>query len=181
METITGPIHVHTSVTELDVASLPGDLTLNSDELRATQAKGDVRVVTHAKDVDLNQVYGDAYVDDSRGEISIEPAGAYNIDARNRKGDVEVTLPPDASGTVNGHTQNGDIVSDYPLQISGDQSKTVSGVIGGGKAKITLSSEVGDLRIRKGDGFPESPMKPLPPKAPHLKVHPGDATHAVTQ
>jgi DUF4097 and DUF4098 domain-containing protein YvlB len=187
METITGPIHMHTSVTEMDVASLPGDLTLNSDVLRVTQAKGDVRVVTHAKDVDVNQVYGNTYVDDSRGDISIEPAGPYNIDAHNGKGDVEVTLPPDASGTVSGHTQNGDIVSDYPLEISGDQSKTVMGVIGGGKAKITLSSDVGDLRIRKGDGFPETPvapnptMKPIKPNAPHLKVHPGDATHAVTQ
>lgn len=184
METITGPIHVHTSVTEMDVAALPGDLTLNSDALRVTQAKGQVRVVTHAKDVDVSQVYGDTYVDDSRGDISIAPAGAYNIDARNAKGDVEVTLPPNASGTVNGHTQNGDIVSDYPLDISGDTSKTVMGVIGGGKAKITLSSDVGDLRIRKGDGFPETPLAPTPPrspKAPHLKVHPGDATHAVTQ
>ncbi|HVC46026.1 MAG TPA: DUF4097 family beta strand repeat-containing protein [Terracidiphilus sp.] len=184
METVMGPIHVHTSMTEMDLASLPGDLTLNSDVLRATQAKGDVRVVTHAKDVDLNQIYGDTYVDDSRGEISIEPAGSYSVDARNGKGDVEVTLPPNASGTVTGHTQNGDIVSDYPLQISGNESKTVSGVIGSGKGKITLSADVGDLRIRKGDGFPETPMTPTPPaspKGPRLKVHPGDATHAVTQ
>lgn len=184
METITGPIQMHTSVTEMDVAALPGDLTLNSDELRVTQSKGDVRVVTHAKDVDLNQVYGNSYVDDSRGNISIEPGGAYNIDARNGKGDVEITLPPNASGTVNGHTQNGDIVSEYPLQISGDESKTVTGTIGGGKAKITLSAEVGDLRIRKGEAFPTAPVTPgapVPPKAPHLKVHPGDATKTVTQ
>ncbi|MGB6974657.1 MAG: DUF4097 family beta strand repeat-containing protein [Terracidiphilus sp.] len=184
LETITGPIHMHTSVTEMDVASLPGDLTLNSDELRATQAKGEVRVVTHAKDVDLNQIYGDTYVDDSRGEISIAPAGPFSIDARNGKGDVEITLPPNASGTVNGHTQNGDIVSDYPLQISGDESKTVTGVIGGGKAKITLSADVGDLRIHKGDSLsemPAMPTAPTAPKAPRLKVHPGDATHAVTQ
>lgn len=184
METLSGPIHVHTSVTEMDVAALPGDLTLNSDVLRVTQSKGPVRVVTHAKDVDLNQVYGDSYVNDNRGDITIEPAGPYNIDAQNRKGDVEITLPPNASGAVNGHTDNGDIVSDYPLQISGDESKTVTGVIGGGKAKISLSTDVGDLRIRKGQGFPETlapPMPPPAPNAPHLKVHPGDSTKTVRQ
>ncbi|HUX44172.1 MAG TPA: DUF4097 family beta strand repeat-containing protein [Terracidiphilus sp.] len=184
METIGGPVHLHTPVTDLDVATLPGDLTLNSDELRVTQAKGQVRVVTRAKDVDLNQIYGDTYVEDSRGQITIEPAGPYNVEAKNGKGDVEVTLPPNASGTVEGRTHNGDIVSDYPLTISGDTSKTVTGTIGSGKAKITLSADIGDLRIRKGSGFaaaPPTPMAPMPPNAPHLKAPRGNAPQPVTQ
>ena len=65
MENIAGPVHLHTSVTDLELATLPGDLTLNSDDLRVTEAKGQVRVITHAKDVDLSQIYGDTYVDDS--------------------------------------------------------------------------------------------------------------------
>ena len=79
------------------------------------------------------------------GQISVEPAGNYSIEARNGKGDVEVTLPPDSSATVDGHTHNGDIVTDFPLAISGDESKTISGRIGGGQSKVTLSADVGDL------------------------------------
>ena len=172
MENITGPLHLHTSVTELELATLPGDMTLNSDDLRVTEAKGQVRISTHAKDVDLSQIYGDTVVNNSRGQISIEPAGPYSIEARSGKGDVEVTLPPDASVTVDGRTHNGDIVSDFPLMINGEESKTVSGRIGGGVGKVSLVADVGDLRIKKGSGFP--PMPPTPPapaapNAPHLK------------
>ncbi|HVZ84294.1 MAG TPA: DUF4097 family beta strand repeat-containing protein [Terracidiphilus sp.] len=175
METLSGPLHLHTSITDLELASLPGDLTLNSDDLRVTEAHGQVRVTTRAKDVDLSQIYGDTYVSDSRGQISIAPAGSYNVEATNGKGDVQLTLPPDASATVDGHTRNGDIVSDYALPDLGDgDSKTAHVVVGGGKAKITLTSDVGDIHINKGSGFaPEPPAPPAPPaspKAPHLKA-----------
>jgi DUF4097 and DUF4098 domain-containing protein YvlB len=179
MENVAGPLHIHTSVTEVELATLPGDLTLNSDDLRVTEAKGQVRISTHSKDVDLTQIYGDTVVSNSRGQISIEPAGPYSIDAKNGKGDVEITLPPDASASVDGRTHNGDIVSDFPLVIDGDQSKTVSGKIGAGTGKISLVADIGDLRIKKGQGFPP-PAPPAPatsaapppagPNAPHLKA-----------
>ncbi len=185
MENVDGTVHLHTSVTDLDVASLPGDLTLNSDDLRVTQAKGQVRVTTRAKDVDLNQIYGDTYVDDSRGQISIEPAGNYNVEAKNGKGDVEITLPPDASASVDGHTHNGDIVSDFGLSINGDESKTVSGRIGSGQARVSLSADVGDIHIKHGSGFTaETPVPsapPAPPNAPHLKAPKTPPAQPVTQ
>lgn len=176
-ETIGGPIHVHTSMTDLDIAQLPGDLTLNSDDLRVTEAKGPVRVTTHSKDVDLSEIYGDVQVSDRDGRVAVEPAGSYNLDVKNDKGDVEVTLPPNASASVDGRTRNGDIVSDFALMISGDEDKTVSGRIGGGAARISLSTDNGDLGIRRGTGFAglppnaaAEPAAPLSPNAPHLKA-----------
>ena len=182
MENITGPLHLHTSVTDLEVETLPGDMTLDSDDLRVTEAKGPVRVTTHAKDVDLSQIYGDTYVKDSRGQITIEPAGSYAVDATNGKGDVEITLPPDFSATVDGRTHNGDIVSDYPLVINGDENKTVSGTIGSGKNKISLVADVGDLRIKKGSGFPPAPpTPPASPNAPHLRAPKSGPEQPVSQ
>jgi DUF4097 and DUF4098 domain-containing protein YvlB len=175
METISGPVHLHTSVTTLDVAALPGDLTLDSDDLRVTEAQGAVHVTTHAKDVDLSQIYGDSYVENKDGRISVEPAGSYNVEARNDKGDVEVTLPPNANATVDGHTRNGEIMNDYGLAVSGDEDKTVSGKIGAGGPTIQISSNNGDLGVKKGPAFPPAPAAvPVPPKAPanapHLKA-----------
>jgi DUF4097 and DUF4098 domain-containing protein YvlB len=132
-----------------------------------------VHVVTHSKDIDLSQIYGDSYVEDRDGRISVEPAGAYSVEAKNGKGDVEVTLPPNASATVNGHTRNGDIVTDFALAVSGDESKTVNGRIGSGASRIILSAENGDLRIKKGSGFPAAPSAPpavAAPNVPHLKT-----------
>lgn len=182
MENLTGPVHLHTSVTDLEFGALPGDMTLNDDDLRVTEAKGPVRVTTKSKNVDLTQIYGESYVENRDGDVSIAPAGPYAIDAtiKSGHGDMEITLPPNASANVDGRTQNGDIVSDFPLTISGDESKTVTGRIGGGAAKIVLSTDVGDVRIKRGSGFPatppapavssSAPMPPTPPNARHLRA-----------
>jgi len=179
LENVSNAVNLHTSVTDLQLAALPGDMTLNSDDLRVNEAKGAVHVVTHSKDIDLSEIYGDSYVEDRDGRISVEPAGNYGVEAKNGKGDVEVTLPPNASATVDGRTRNGDIFSEFGLTISGDESKTVNGRIGSGGPRIVLTAENGDLRIKKGSEFPSAPPAPTAstapkapetPNAPHLKT-----------
>jgi DUF4097 and DUF4098 domain-containing protein YvlB len=190
MENISGAVHLHTSVTDLQVAELPGDLTLNDEDLHVNEAKGQVRVTTHSKDIDLSQIYGDSYVDDRNGRIAVEPAGNFGVEAKNGKGDVEVTLPPNASVTVDGHTRNGDITTEFALPVSGDENKTVQGRIGSGGAHITLNAENGDVRIKKGSGFPAAPPAPNAPatpkapvssKVPHLKTPKVPPAQPVTQ
>jgi len=171
METVSGPVHLHTSVTELQLGELPGDLTLNSDDLRINQAKGQVRVTTHSKDIDLSQIYGDSYVEDRDGRIAIEPAGAFGIEAKNSKGDVEVTLPPNASAKVDARTRNGDIVSEYAIAASEGENKAASFTIGSGATRIVLSAENGDVRIKKGSAYPAAPAAPNAPAAAPNALH----------
>ena len=183
MENVTGDVHLHTSVTDLEVASLPGDLTLNSDDLRVTEAKGQVRVTTHSKDIDLSQIYGDTYVENRNGRISVSPAANFGVEAKNSKGDVEVTLPPNASATVNARTHNGDIVSDFAMPSTEGENKLATFQIGSGTARIVLTAENGDVHIKKGAPMPSTPPSPpmlnVPPypktpdlssKTPHLKT-----------
>jgi DUF4097 and DUF4098 domain-containing protein YvlB len=186
LESVSGPVHLHTSVTDLQVAELPGDLTLNSDDLRVTEAKGQVRVVTHSKDVDLSEISGDSYVEDRDGRIAIEPAGNFSVDAKNSKGDVELTLPPNASASVSARTRNGDIVSEYTMPNLGDgENKAVTFQIGSGGSKVTLSTDNGDLRIKKGSAFPATPASApaaeAAPNAPHLKAPKVPPAQPVTQ
>ena len=185
VETISGGVHLRTSVTNLDLAALPGDLTLDNDDLRVTEAKGPVHVVTHSKDVDFSQIDGDTYVEDRNGTISVEPAGSYGVEAKNEKGDVNVTLPPDGSATVNGRTHNGDVVTDFALAVSGDEDKTVTGKIGSGAARIVLSTDNGDLHIKKGPAgnaaASASPTAPSPPNARHMKASKTPPPPPVTQ
>jgi DUF4097 and DUF4098 domain-containing protein YvlB len=161
------------------VAELPGDLTLNSDDLRVTEAKGQVRVTTHSKDVDLSQIYGDTYVEDRDGRVSVEPAGNFGVDAKNSKGDIELSLPPNASANVAARTHNADIVSDYPIPSSDDENKTAQFNIGSGSSRIILTTDNGDVRIKRGSAFPTVPPPPAvegelsapeAPKTPHLKT-----------
>jgi DUF4097 and DUF4098 domain-containing protein YvlB len=184
MENVAQPIDMHTSITDIQVASLPGRLSLDSDDLRVVEAKGAVHIVTHDKDIDLTQIYGDTYVEDSTGSVSVAPAGSFSVQASNRKGGVELTLPPNASGTVDGSTRNGDIETDYALSVSGDENKTVSGKIGSGGPKIVLSAVDGDLRIKKGSAFPPTPPTPGAESAqhvPHLKAPKAGPVEPVSQ
>jgi DUF4097 and DUF4098 domain-containing protein YvlB len=197
LESISGPIHLHTSVTDVQVAELPGDLTLNSDDLRINQAKGVVRVSTHSKDVDLNQIYGDSIVENRNGRIAVEPAGNYAVDAKNSKGDVELTLPPNASATVTARTHNGDIISDYAIPSNDGQDKSATFQIGSGGTKIVLSAENGDVHIKKSTTIPPppptapnppsgakppvAPKAPAAPNAPHLRPSKALPAQPVTQ
>ena len=174
MENVAGPVHLHTTVTDLELVSLPGDMTLNSDDLRITEAKGPVHVVTHSKDINLSQIYGDSYVEDRNGRISVEPAGNYGVEAKNSKGDVEVTLPPNASATVIARTHNGEIISDYPAPSPEGDNKLATFQIGSGGTKITLSAENGDVRIKKGStSFPAAPPAPNAVAVPKAPAAPG--------
>ena len=185
MENVTGPVHLRTSVTTVDAVQLPGELILNDDDLRVIGAKGQVHVTTHSKDVDLSQIDGDSHVEDRDGNIRIELTGTYSADATNSKGDVEITLPPNASATVSGHTHNGEVVTDFGLTVSGDEDKTVTGRIGSGTAHIVLSADNGDLHIKKGSAVPPeeptAPSAPAPPNARHLKSPKTPPAQPVTQ
>jgi len=188
IENAGAQLTLHTPYTDVQIASLPGDMTMDSDNLRVSDAKGPVHVVTRSKDIDLSEIYGDSYVESSNGTISVEPAGAYGVEAKNNKGDVELTLPPDASATVSGQAHNGDIVTDYGLTVSGDEDKTVSGKIGSGAAHIVLNTSNGDLHIKKGSAFPaaapaapNAANAPAAPKAPHLKSNKALPQQPVTQ
>ncbi len=186
-ENLIGGTHLHTSVTDLELGDLTGDMTLDDDDLRVTGARGQVRVTTHSKDIDLGEIAGDVSIDDRNGNISIEPAGNYDIEARNDSGngDIELTLPANASATINAHTHNGDIVSDFPMPSPGDEdNKTVNFALGSGQAKITLSTDVGDVRIKRGSpanaSVFEPPIPPTAPHTPHLRA-PKVPVEAVTQ
>jgi DUF4097 and DUF4098 domain-containing protein YvlB len=190
IENIAAPVSLHTTITNVQLTELPGDLTLNSDDLRITDAKGPVHVASHSKDIDLSQIYGDSNVEDRNGRIAVEPAGNYSVEANNSKGDVEVTLPPNASVTVDGRTRNGEIITDFGLSVSGDESKTVSGRIGSGGSRIILVADNGDVRIKKGSGLPPEPPtasgQSVPkvaaaPNAPHLKTPKALPAQPVTQ
>jgi DUF4097 and DUF4098 domain-containing protein YvlB len=178
-------VHFHSSRTDLEFARLPGDMSLNGDSLHATQVIGPIRVIcSRSKDIEMSQVFGDTHIEDKDARVELEMAGSYPVDVKNTKGDVEVSLPENAGMTVDARTHNGDIVSDFPLEISGDENKTATGTIGKGGPKLILQTEHADLRIRKAGDAPPMPPAPSAPKVgsapkapsapgvPHLKAAP---------
>jgi len=106
------------------------------------------------------------------------------VQVSNSKGDVNLTLPPGASGTVDGNTRNGQIVTDYALTVSGQVNQTVTGRIGSGGPKFVLSAIDGDLRIRRGPPAPPQPPAPgseVSQHVRHLRPPPSGPVEPVAQ
>jgi DUF4097 and DUF4098 domain-containing protein YvlB len=121
-------------------------------------------------------------VENRDGRISVEPAGTFAVEAKNSKGDVEVTLPPNASASVNAKTHNGDIVSDFPAPSTEGENKIANFQIGTGGPRVVLSADNGDVRIKKGSSTPgPPPSTAATPNAPHLKAPKTVLSKPVTQ
>ena len=172
IENVTGSIHLHTSVTDLQVAELPGDITLNSDDLRVSEAKGTVHVITRSKDVDLNEIYGDSSVEDRDGTISVEPAGVYAVDAKNGKGDIELTLPPNASATVDGRSRNGDMSRSLGSPWSAKRTRRSAAKSAQAQRRLCSAPTTATCASRKAQpSLPRPPRRPWQPR-PTLRPPP---------
>ena len=160
MENISGSLHLHTSVTDLQLQQLTGDMSLNTDELKIHEARGPVRLTTHSKDIDLTGIAGETWVESRDGRIAVETAGNYPIVVKNTRGDVEVTLPENASASIGATVRNGEILSDFNAPSAGEgTTKSITFPVGGGKVQVQLSTENGDVRIKRGTSATPEPAQ----------------------
>src|SRR6185437_15839028 len=129
LNTIQGSVQVHFTSDRGDLSAhqMTGDLTADGRyrDLTLTQVKGGISVSgdltgtvhmedlsgpvhlhTPVTDMQFEQLPGDIVVEDRNGNISISPAGPFGIDAKSTSGEgnLDITLPPNASATVNGST-----------------------------------------------------------------------------
>jgi hypothetical protein len=56
---IGSPVHFHSSRTDVEVVSIPGDLSIDSGDLQLNNATGPARISTSAKDVECTGITGD--------------------------------------------------------------------------------------------------------------------------
>ncbi len=192
LEHVSQNVHFHSSRTELELGRLDGDITMDSDDLHITQAAGPVRVVTRSKNIEATQISGDIHIEDTNGEVNIvavNPLG--NIVVNNKNQPVTLTLPQNANFTINGNTTEGDVETDFGLNVTGsDNRHNVSGQVGKGGVKIEVNQDHGDIRVRKGENTalmpaappaaPEPPPPP-PPNAKHLRSPKGAAAQPSVQ
>jgi Putative adhesin len=163
MERIQAPLHLHSSRTDMEVARIAGDLTMDSNDLRMQQVQGPIKVITHSKSIDLNQVYGDIHIENADNDVTVTsglPLG--NVYINNRHASINMGVPTGSSFSVDARAQNGEISTDFSLKNSHENnSSTLSGEVGNGGAKIVLNSDQGDIHLTKAEMV--APLPPLPP------------------
>jgi DUF4097 and DUF4098 domain-containing protein YvlB len=151
LKNVQGPLHLHSSRTEIQATRLDGEVSLSDGDLTVENAIGPVLVSTRAMDIMLKHIQGPVTVKNSDGSITVsvvDPVAAMDI--LNRNGSVDVTLPEAAKFSVQGAANDGEINSDFKLsQTSANDRATASGSVGGGGPMLQILAEKGDIHLHK--------------------------------
>jgi DUF4097 and DUF4098 domain-containing protein YvlB len=151
---ISSTVHFQSSRTDMEMAKLDGDLVLESGDLRASSLAGPTRVITRSKDIRLDNFTGNVHIEDNNSDIELTPGKLPlgNIQITNHRGRIHLVLPADAAFQLEAHTTQGEISSDFSgVNVeSHARGAQATGAIGGGGPQIQLSTDRGDIEIRKG-------------------------------
>jgi len=175
---VSKTVTFHSSRTEMEFARLDGRLDLDSGDLRADSLYGPMRLTTRSKDIALEGLSGDLRLEDQNGTVEVGLHKPGNIQIDNRKGDVQVSIPPDTAIKVEARTREGEIESDFDeikVDNRGHES-SASGSIGTNGPRLVMNCEKGTIEIRKGTVSVVPPTPPAPPAGPG---RPGKPTKAL--
>jgi len=174
---ITKTVTFKSARTDMEFSRLDGRLDLDSGDLRADSLTGPMRLITRSKDIRLDGLSGDLRLQDNNGTVEVGLHNPGNIQIENRKGDVQVTIPPNTAIKVEARSRGGEISSDFSeLQINnGDGQASASGSIGNNGPKLVINNEHGTVEIRKGTVTVATPPAPAVPAAPGKPAKPAKA------
>jgi DUF4097 and DUF4098 domain-containing protein YvlB len=162
---ISKTVGFHSSRTDMEFAHLDGRLDLDSGDLRADSLFGPMRLTTHSKDISLEGLSGDLRLEDSNGTVEVGLHKPGNIQIDNRKGDVQIMIPPATPLKVEARTRSGEISTDFEeIKVdSHNNQASASGSIGANGPRLAINCDKGTIEIRKGAVAVVPPAPPAPP------------------
>ena len=164
-----------TSRSDMEIASVPGDISISSDEVRGSELSGPSRVVTGSKNIHLEDVSGDLEVQSNNGDVEVTTSGKQagkvmvstqhgdvaltlaskstpdKVTVSTQHGDITLSLPSGGGFQINADTRKGDISSDFDaLKIEqANGTSRASGTVGNGVSKLLVNTDTGDIKIGK--------------------------------
>jgi len=112
-------------------------------DVSARTVNGSVRVTTTGL-AEAGTVNGSVYVEMGRADWTNE------LEFSTVNGGLTLVLPAGLNTEVRASTVNGDLVTDYPMTITGRFGKhRMNGTIGSGGRSLNLSTVNGEIRLRK--------------------------------
>ncbi len=112
-------------------------------DVRASTVNGSVRVTTTGL-AEASTVNGSVYVEMGRADWTDD------LEFSTVNGGLTLVLPAGLNAEVRASSVNGDLVTDYPLTVTGRFSKhRMQGTIGSGGRSLNLSTVNGEIRLRK--------------------------------
>jgi hypothetical protein len=129
---------------------------LRGGEITLAGTRGDLEVTNHNGSVVLSDVSGGVRVSAQNGSITGELSGPVEPSASfaSLNGEIDLTLPGDASITARLRTDNGRLRSDFPLEVVerstflGRGAEVVAEINGGG-TPFVATTRSGDVVLRR--------------------------------
>jgi len=140
---------------DVTIIHLTGRMELDSSDVAISDVAGDARIVTHNKDIDVENVGGRLDVTDSHSDVKVgyaTPPGS-DINIANDSGDVDLTLPARSSFELSAVSRSGEVESDFQgpslKPVDDSDSGHLSGKFGGPGPKITINTSYGTIHLGK--------------------------------
>ncbi len=155
LENISQTVRFTSSRTSLLIASLPGQIELDSGSLQISDVPGNIRVATRDRDVNVDNTAGRIEIADAHGDVSVSlkqpPKDEINI--VDDTGGIDLALPSASTFEISASSRSGDVDSDFEAtglskQTSGDTT-TLNGKLGTRGPKISLATSYGTINLRK--------------------------------
>jgi hypothetical protein len=144
--------------------------TVNEGDITVENVSGDLEVNNTNGSITLRQIAGSAVAQTVNGEVKVSftqvnAAKAMSFSSLN--GDIDVTFPASLKATVRLKSDQGEIYSDFDVQMQKSEARVDRNEKGGGKYRVTLEKAMqgtingggqeiqfsnfnGDIYIRKG-------------------------------
>jgi DUF4097 and DUF4098 domain-containing protein YvlB len=147
------PLHFESSQTEMRIAQLPGSLTMDLGDVRATNIVGPMRLRTKSRDIHIDGFTDAMELEIERGDVELTPGRAplAKIDVHLRNGNIALALPDKAAFDLKANTSQGDAHNDYGDGVKVDvagRSASLRSVESKGPA-ITVTTDRGTVSVRK--------------------------------
>lgn len=149
-------VELRTGNGDVRVGETTGSVTASTGngDVEIAKANGPVRANTGNGRIDVTTSKGPVSAHTGNGSIDVRMASLANDDDMefvSGSGTIRVTLPAAFNGTFEGTTGNGELRSDFPIQMTGRlDPQHVRGTIGSGGPTIRLHTGNGRLELRRG-------------------------------
>ncbi|HUS19827.1 MAG TPA: DUF4097 family beta strand repeat-containing protein [Terriglobales bacterium] len=145
-------VRFKSSRTDMELAKLDGNLTMESGEMRGNSMTGPFRMnANRGWDMHLEEISGDFRVENQRGEVELHPKAPFgNLEVSNRQGRIKIVMPQAAGFLVDARARHGEIETDFELTKTDDHREVrATGTVNKGGPKLTLNNESGAIELRR--------------------------------
>ncbi|MFZ0234089.1 MAG: DUF4097 family beta strand repeat-containing protein, partial [Candidatus Acidiferrales bacterium] len=152
---VTKTTHYGSQKSDLTLVHMTGRLELDSNEIDVSDVGGLAKLITHDKDMEVENVAGRLDIADTNGSIKVSysqpPRAEINI--ANESGEVDLTLPSESKFEISAVSRSGEVQSDFddPSLKQDNENGTgrLNGKVGAQGPKIQIATSYGTIYLRK--------------------------------